>query len=139
MTELQRLFDELSAAGFWIVVLQIVLIVIATIIALQFARLLVNSALNRLFDRDASEGTAQELPAIEVERRRQTLEGLVYRAVRVIILVIAFLMTLQVLSLDIGPAIAGLGIVGLALSLGAQHLVRDYVAGAFVLIENQYS
>lgn len=55
------------------------------------------------------------------------------------ILIIAFLMTLQVLRLDIGPAIAGLGIVGLALSLGAQHLVRDYVAGAFVLIENQYS
>ena len=56
-----------------------------------------------------------------------------------IILVIAFLMVLQVLRLDIGPAIAGLGIVGLALSLGAQHLVRDYVAGAFVLIENQYA
>jgi small conductance mechanosensitive channel len=48
-------------------------------------------------------------------------------------------MVLQVLRLDIGPAIAGLGIVGLALSLGAQHLVRDYVAGAFVLIENQYA
>ncbi len=43
------------------------------------------------------------------------------------------------MRLDIGPAIAGLGIVGLALSLGAQHLVRDYVAGAFVLIENHYS
>jgi small conductance mechanosensitive channel len=48
-------------------------------------------------------------------------------------------MSLQVLRFDIGPAIAGLGIIGLALSLGAQNLVRDYVAGAFVLIENQYS
>jgi small conductance mechanosensitive channel len=76
---------------------------------------------------------------VELERRRITLEGLIYRALRVLILVIAFLMTLQVLRLDIGPAIAGLGIIGLALSLGAQHLVRDYVAGAFVLIENQYS
>jgi small conductance mechanosensitive channel len=55
------------------------------------------------------------------------------------VLIIAFLMILEVFNLDIGPAIAGLGIVGLALSLGAQHLVRDYVAGAFVLIENQYS
>ena len=56
-----------------------------------------------------------------------------------IILVIAFLMALAVLHFDIGPAIAGLGIVGLAISLGAQSLVRDYLAGAFVLIENQYS
>jgi small conductance mechanosensitive channel len=55
------------------------------------------------------------------------------------ILVIAFLMSMSVLRLDIGPAIAGLGIIGLALSLGTQNLVRDYVAGAFVLIENQYS
>ncbi|HUR15754.1 MAG TPA: mechanosensitive ion channel family protein, partial [Candidatus Limnocylindrales bacterium] len=117
----------------------IVLILIATFIALRFAHITVDAALNRLFERELTEGTVQDLSATEVQRRRDTLEGLVYRAVRVIILVIAFLMTLQVLSLDIGPAIAGLGIVGLALSLGAQHLVRDYVAGAFVLIENQYS
>ena len=139
MPDLRTLIDQLAAAGFWYVVLQIVLIIVATLIALQFTHLIVRGALDRLFDREASEGTAQDVPAIEVQRRRQTLEGLVYRAVRVIILVIAFLMTLQVLSLDIGPAIAGLGIVGLALSLGAQHLVRDYVAGAFVLIENHYS
>lgn len=58
---------------------------------------------------------------------------------RVIVLIIAFLMVLRVLELDIGPAIAGLGIVGLSISLGTQDLVRDYVAGAFLLIENQYS
>src|SRR4029078_10171023 len=88
---------------------------------------------------EAVEGTAQQLSAVEMERRRQTLEDLTYSAVRILILIIAFLMTLQVLRFDIGPAIAGLGIVGLAAGLGAQNLVRDYVAGAFVLIENQYS
>lgn len=139
MPELQRLIDQLTALGAWIVVLQILLIIVATLIALRFVRITVNAALNRLFAREAAEGTAQDVPATEVDRRRNTLEGLVYRAVRVLILIIAFLMTLQVLRLDIGPAIAGIGIVGLALSLGAQHLVRDYVAGAFVLIENQYS
>jgi len=139
MAELQRLIDQLAAQGAWIVVFQILLVAAATVVALRFAHVTVNAALDRLFAREAAEGMAQDVPQIEVERRRHTLEGLVYRAVRVIILIIAFLMTLQVLRLDIGPAIAGLGIVGLALSLGAQHLVRDYVAGAFVLIENQYS
>jgi moderate conductance mechanosensitive channel len=136
---LSQLLDDLRQAGFWFVVLQILLIVGATGVALIFARATVNVGLGRLFAREVAEGTAQDVPQIEVQRRRQTLEGLVYRAVRILILIIAFLMTLQVLRLDIGPAIAGLGIVGLALSLGAQHLVRDYVAGAFVLIENQYS
>ena len=139
MTDLQNLINQLTVAGAGIVVLQLVLIVIATVIALRFAKITVAAALNRLFDREVSEGTAQDVPVLEMQRRRQTLDGLVYRSVRVIILVIAFLMTLQALRLDIGPAIAGLGILGLALSLGAQHLVRDYVAGAFVLIENQYS
>lgn len=139
MADLQRLIDQLAAQGAWIVVLQILLVIVATLVALRFAHVVINAALDRLFAREAAEGTAQDVPRIEVERRRHTLEGLVYRAVRVMILIIAFLMTLQVMRLDIGPAIAGLGIVGLALSLGAQHLVRDYVAGAFVLIENQYS
>ncbi|MEO6349654.1 MAG: mechanosensitive ion channel family protein [Candidatus Limnocylindrales bacterium] len=139
MPDIPRLFDQLTAAGAWIVVLQLILIVFMTLIALRFAHGIVAGALRRLFDREVTEGTAQQLSSLELERRRITLEGLIYRALRVLILVIAFLMTLQVLRLDIGPAIAGLGIIGLALSLGAQHLVRDYVAGAFVLIENQYS
>jgi moderate conductance mechanosensitive channel len=137
--DLSELFEQLRIAGFWIVAPQILLIVVATFIALRFARTTVSVALGRLFTREATEGTAQDVPALEVDRRRHTIEGLTYRFVRVLVLIIAFLMILGVLNLDIGPAIAGLGIVGLALSLGAQHLVRDYVAGAFVLIENQYS
>ncbi len=139
MTDLQNVIDQLTAAGAWIVVLQLLLVVIATLIALRFAKITVTAALNRLFEREVTEGTAQDVPALEMQRRRHTLDGLVYRSVRAIIVVIAFLMILQALRLDIGPAIAGLGILGLALSLGAQHLIRDYVAGAFVLIENQYS
>jgi small-conductance mechanosensitive channel len=135
----QEFFDQLRAIELWIVVAQLILIVILTFIALRFAHGVVKAALRRLFEREAVEGTAQQLSAVELERRRRTLEDLAYSTVRVLILVIAFLMSLQVLRFDIGPAIAGLGIIGLALSLGAQNLVRDYVAGAFVLIENQYS
>lgn len=139
MVELQLLLEEAERSGLLLVVFQIGLIVVATLVALSFAQVTVRTALNRLFDREVTEGTAQDVGAVEVERRQATLEGLTYRALRVIILAIAFLMILQVLRLDIGPAIAGLGIIGLALGLGAQHLVRDYVAGAFVLIENQYA
>ena len=67
-------------AGFWNVVIQILLIVVATFIALRFARTTVNVALDRLFAREVAEGTAQDVPKIEVERRRHTIEGLTYRA-----------------------------------------------------------
>ena len=139
MPELQALLDQAARTGALRIALEIALIVVATLVALRFANVTVKAALGRLFDREVTEGTAQDVSAIEIERRRHTIDGLVNRALRVIILVVAFLMVLQVLELDIGPAIAGLGIVGLALGLGAQHLVRDYVAGAFVLIENQYA
>lgn len=139
MPELSVLINQLAEAGVLYVAVQLVLLLVATLLALRYAHVTVRAALGRLFDREAQEGTAQDVSAVELQRRRETLEGLVNRALRVMILIIAFLMALQVLRLDIGPAIAGLGIVGLALSLGAQHLVRDYVAGAFVLIENQYS
>jgi len=135
----QELLDQLDTIGPWIIVLQLLLIVILTLVALRFAHGIVRASLNRLFEREAIEGTAQQVNAVEYQRRRQTLEDLTYQVLRVIILVIAFLMSLAVLHFDIGPAIAGLGIVGLTISLGAQSLVRDYLAGAFVLIENQYS
>ena len=139
MPELQATFTELERLGLLDIGLKLLLIFVATFLALRFARVTIDAALARLFQREVEEGAAQDVSALELQRRRDTLDGLINRSLRVIILIIAFLMALQVMRLDIGPAIAGLGLVGLALSLGTQHLVRDYVAGAFVLIENQYS
>ena len=48
-------------------------------------------------------------------------------------------MVLGQLGLDIGPAVAGLGVVGIAVGFGAQSLVRDYLNGALILIENQFA
>jgi small conductance mechanosensitive channel len=48
-------------------------------------------------------------------------------------------MLLQTVDIDVGPAIAGLGVVGIAVGFGAQHLVKDYLNGALILIENQFS
>ena len=48
-------------------------------------------------------------------------------------------MILGQLGLDIGPAVAGLGVVGIAVGFGAQSLVRDYLNGSLILIENQFA
>ena len=54
-------------------------------------------------------------------------------------MIIAGLMILGQLGLDIGPAVAGLGVVGIAVGFGAQFLVRDYLNGSLILIENQFA
>jgi small conductance mechanosensitive channel len=139
MPPLETIFDEQALPVVVGIVVQLLILFVAALVALRFASVTVRATLGRLFAREVEEGTAQDVDAVELVRRRETLEGLIERVLRVIIVAIAFLMALAILRLDIGPAIAGLGLIGLALSLGAQNLVRDYVAGAFVFVENHYA
>jgi small conductance mechanosensitive channel len=60
-------------------------------------------------------------------------------SVYALIVIIAGLMILHVIGLDIGPLLAGAGLVGLALSLGAQTLIKDYIGGLLILFENQFA
>ncbi len=126
-------------AGPHAVVGDLILLIIATLVALWLARRLVRGAVAALVNREATEGTAQELSAIEVRKRSETLQGLADGLVRSMILVVAFVTALDKFGLNIGPAVAGLGVAGVALGFGAQSLVRDYLAGMFALIENHYS
>jgi moderate conductance mechanosensitive channel len=117
----------------------IVLIVAVALVLVRASRLFVHGIFKALLDREATEGTAQELSAVELTKRMDTLDGLAGNVIRFFIIVIAGLMVLRSFDLDIGPAIAGLGVVGVAVGFGAQHLVRDYLNGALILIENQFS
>jgi len=119
--------------------LPVVLIIVVAIVLLRASRLFVHGIVKALMDREATEGTAQELSAVELTKRMDTLDGLGGNVIRFFIVVIAGLMILRSFGLDIGPAIAGLGVVGVAVGFGAQHLVRDYLNGALILIENQFS
>jgi small conductance mechanosensitive channel len=118
-------------------VLPILGIVVGAIIALRLASLFIHGIVKALLDREATEGTAQELSALELKKRMDTLDTLGGKTLQFFIVVIAALMVLGKVGLDIGPAVAGLGVVGIAVGFGAQSLVRDYLNGALILIENQ--
>jgi small-conductance mechanosensitive channel len=120
-------------------VLPFLLIVIFAVVALRLARLFVHGIVKALLDREAFEGTAQELSSVELKKRMDTLESLLGNALRFFIIVIAGLMLMGRLGLDIGPAVAGLGVVGIAVGFGAQNMVRDYLNGAYILVENQFA
>ncbi len=120
-------------------VLPILLIVVIAFICIRVAHVVIRGVVKTLLDREASEGTAQELSAVEVRKRMDTLDSLATGVVRLFIALIAGVMILGELDLNIGPAVAGLGVVGIAVGFGAQSLVRDYLNGALILIENQFS
>ncbi|HEY7505090.1 MAG TPA: mechanosensitive ion channel family protein [Gemmatimonadales bacterium] len=72
------------------------------------------------------------------ERRGRTVSQLLRSMGRVVIFAIAMLLTFNVF-IDIGPILAGAGILGLAVSFGAQSLVKDVISGFFILFENQFA
>ena len=121
--------DLLAAAG----------IIVAALVGVWLARIFVHGIVKALLDREATEGTAQELSAVELKKRMDTLDDLGARVIQAFIVIIAALMVLGQVGLNIGPAVAGLGVVGIAVGFGAQAFVRDYLTGALILVENQFA
>lgn len=121
------------------VVLRIAGIGLVALIAILAIRVTARIAVDHLLDRRGAEAAAAVLPPSELERRVRTIQRLAVRVAAIVIVVIAVLMMLSVFRIDIGPAIAGLGVVGIAVGLGAQTLVRDWLAGIFIVLENQFS
>jgi len=74
----------------------------------------------------------------EVKKRSDTLARVLVSTSQVFIVFIAVFMILSELEIDIAPILAGAGVVGIAIGFGAQGLIKDLVAGFFVIIENQY-
>lgn len=87
----------------------------------------------------SAEANGEMLAPQELERRVHTIGRLALRFGGSLIAIVAVLMILDLFGIDIGPAVAGLGIAGIAVGFGAQTLVRDWLAGIFIVLENQYS
>ena len=119
--------------------LRVALIAVVAGVAWAFLRLAVRLSTRGLLERRALEADAATMSPLELERRVNTIGRLVLRIGGAVIVVIAVLMALGQFSIDIGPAVAGLGVVGIAVGFGAQTLIRDWLAGIFVVLENQYS
>lgn len=74
----------------------------------------------------------------ELNKRADTLSGVLTASVQVIVILVFAFMLLSELGINIAPILAGVGIVGIAIGFGAQSLVKDIISGLFILIENQY-
>jgi small conductance mechanosensitive channel len=119
------------------VTLKVIGIVVVALAAIWAVRLAIGAAVRHLLERRSQ--TEGPLTASDLERRVTTLQRLAVRITGALIGLIALLMILDQFDISIGPAVAGLGVAGIAVGFGAQTLIRDWLAGVFVILENQYS
>jgi len=73
------------------------------------------------------------------EKRAETLGRIIVSIGNIIIYAMILFMILNLFGVDIRPILAAVGIIGLAIGFGAQSLVKDFVSGLFILVENQYA
>lgn len=73
-----------------------------------------------------------------IEKRTNTLLSIFKGVGRVFIVIIGIMMILDEVGVPVAPVLAGFGIVGIAIGFGAQYLIRDLIAGTFIILENQY-
>ncbi|MDY6912536.1 MAG: mechanosensitive ion channel family protein, partial [Chloroflexota bacterium] len=77
--------------------------------------------------------------AEEVEQRAETLGHFLVGVAMAVIWVVAVFMVLSEFNIDIAPLIAGAGVIGIAVGFGTQGLIRDLLAGLFIILEDQYA
>jgi moderate conductance mechanosensitive channel len=140
----------LAESADWLLAKPVAIVTIFVVAAL--IRFLLHRLIRRLAHR-AAEGTVPgvlakgkghkllEASPLLSERRKQradTMSSVLRSVTTGVILSVAFLMVLDVIGLPIGPLLASAGIVGVAVGFGAQTLVKDFLSGIFLILEDQY-
>jgi small conductance mechanosensitive channel len=112
--------------------LRIILILVGALVTVRLAAFITRRVEQVFQDNDPSTMS-------EREKQAATLGKVIRNIARILVWGVAILMILKELGIDVGPLLAGIGIIGLAVGFGAQSLVKDFLAGMFILIENQYN
>jgi small conductance mechanosensitive channel len=74
----------------------------------------------------------------EVSKRGNTLSRVLTSAGQIFVIFVAIFTILSELKINIAPILASAGVVGIAIGFGAQSLIKDLIAGLFIVLENQY-
>jgi small-conductance mechanosensitive channel len=113
--------------------LRIVVVLLLAWLAMKILRAFVNRLERNLIQQSRIEGE----PPSESQKRIETITRLIKQGLLLALWVTASMVILQELGVEVGPILASAGIAGVALGFGAQNLVRDIIAGFFIILENQ--
>jgi type IV secretory pathway VirB2 component (pilin) len=108
----------------------------ATVVAAWILWMVLSAVIDEKMPPPAAPGDEDEIPGSA--SRLDTLLPLLRNTLLIALAVVAVIVALATLGLDIGPLLAGLGVVGIAIGFGAQSLVRDVISGIFFLMEDAF-
>ncbi len=124
------------AAAPWTEIWQTVTILVVSVVVWLVMRFLIHRWSSRTQRKLVESGDLQSRARAQ---RLETIARTFSTVVIVTIVVIAIVMGLAVWGVPIAPIVASLSVVGIGIGFGAQDLVKDVIAGLFVLLEDQYS
>jgi len=129
-------------------ILQIVLILVVAWLLNRIVRRLIRRFVNSLQEQGMerlsalrARGPVAATHPLDIARatmRTKTIAGVLRSIATVAIWTTALVMVLGTVGINLGPLVAGAGIAGVALGFGAQSLVKDFLSGVFMLLEDQY-
>ncbi|MAF20734.1 MAG: potassium transporter KefA [Parcubacteria group bacterium] len=128
---LQKLIANLGP-WFWVHGTKIIFILIGAYIVRYLAHVLIDKVIRKAVV------TNNFLSPQAEKKREDTLIGVFEGTFKVVIWLGAILMIIAELGVNIGPVLAGAGVIGLAIGFGAQYIIRDFFTGLFIILENQY-
>jgi small conductance mechanosensitive channel len=111
---------------------------IIIIVAIGLAVYLMFQYLIPRFVRRTVSTRMKDKPGAEIQKRTRTLSRVLRKTVGILVGIMIVFTILDEIGINIGPALAGLGVVGIAVGFGAQSLVKDVINGLFILMENQF-
>jgi len=130
--------ENLQAAGDWFTgaPLNITVVIALAIIISRLGQRSISRFMNRIASADLIPGPKRS--GVRQKERAKTTSTVLKSTLNGTIWLIAIFMILAEFGLNLGPLIASAGVIGVALGLGAQTLVRDILSGIFMLVEDQY-
>lgn len=136
---MEWLDDFIVAVQDWILDngLSVLIHVVALIISILVFRLIIGRSKAFLIRREQSKKDFTDTQKEEQIKRIETLMAIIRQIGKLVLVTIFGMMILSKMGVNLGPILASAGIVGLAIGFGAQELVRDFISGFFILIENQ--
>jgi len=127
----------LEAAGGWLLEHGILILIIILLTYLTY--IVIRAVMPRIVERFVTVRGRGRRAKPELAKRSRTLSGVLTHTFGVFIVIVAIFMVLSEVGIDITPLLAGAGIVGIAIGFGAQGLIKDLIAGFFILVEDQYN
>jgi len=125
----ERVTDWLLTHGLRIFLILVIAVVVDLVLRVVVPRIIRPTVARQMKDK----------PAEEIEQRSHTLVAVLRGSGRFVLVVWALFTILPELGINVTPILASAGIAGIALGFGAQSLVKDFLSGLFILLENQYA